>query len=64
MVSGREGLQQVKISQPVHQYVWLQALSAETDPSVSDNKKKDNLLGLYWDAQTSSTHATAACNDR
>uniref|UniRef100_A0A671YGJ5 Protein LEG1 homolog n=2 Tax=Sparus aurata TaxID=8175 RepID=A0A671YGJ5_SPAAU len=43
---------------------FFQGLSAETDPSVSDNEKKDNLLGLYWDAQTSSTHATAACNDR
>uniref|UniRef100_A0A3Q0QVT0 Uncharacterized protein n=1 Tax=Amphilophus citrinellus TaxID=61819 RepID=A0A3Q0QVT0_AMPCI len=32
--------------------------------SVSDDVKKDSILGLYWAGQMASTYASAACNAR
>ncbi|KAI9522597.1 hypothetical protein NQZ68_034949 [Dissostichus eleginoides] len=43
---------------------FFQGLKAATDSPLPENEKKDSLLGLYWEAQMASTHASAACNAR
>ncbi|KAM9783172.1 protein LEG1 homolog [Neosynchiropus ocellatus] len=41
---------------------FFQGLKAATVSPLPDNEKKDAILGLYWDAQMTSTHASAACS--
>ncbi|KAM4528663.1 protein LEG1 homolog [Fundulus diaphanus] len=41
---------------------FFQALKATTESTLPDNEKKDSILGVYWTAQTASTHASAVCN--
>ncbi|XP_042358961.1 protein LEG1 homolog [Plectropomus leopardus] len=43
---------------------FFQGLKATHNPPLSDAEKKDTLLGLYWEAQMASLHASAACKDK
>ncbi|KAM8826132.1 protein LEG1 homolog [Synchiropus picturatus] len=41
---------------------FFQGLKDAGKPPLPDNEKKDAILGLYWEAQTASTYASAACS--
>uniref|UniRef100_A0A3Q0QV47 Uncharacterized protein n=1 Tax=Amphilophus citrinellus TaxID=61819 RepID=A0A3Q0QV47_AMPCI len=43
---------------------FFQGLKTMSEASVSDDVKKDSILGLYWAGQMASTYASAACNAR
>uniref|UniRef100_A0A3Q3XBS3 Protein LEG1 homolog n=1 Tax=Mola mola TaxID=94237 RepID=A0A3Q3XBS3_MOLML len=43
---------------------FFQGLKAAAESAAPDSEKKDSLLGLYWAAQTASTHASSVCNSR
>ncbi|XP_030578286.1 liver-enriched gene 1, tandem duplicate 1 [Archocentrus centrarchus] len=43
---------------------FFQGLKTMSEASVSDDVKRDSILGLYWAGQMASTYASAACNAR
>ncbi|XP_072293875.1 protein LEG1 homolog [Eucyclogobius newberryi] len=44
--------------------LFFQGLKDSTTSPLPENEKKDAILGLYWKAQTSSTAASSACQDK
>uniref|UniRef100_A0A8C6UZV3 Protein LEG1 homolog n=1 Tax=Neogobius melanostomus TaxID=47308 RepID=A0A8C6UZV3_9GOBI len=43
---------------------FYQGLKDSISSTLSDNEKKDAILGLYWNAALASTHASSTCEDR
>ncbi|XP_067428320.1 protein LEG1 homolog [Thunnus thynnus] len=41
---------------------FFTGLKTAAESPLPENEKKDSILGLYWEAQMTSTYASAACN--